>query len=446
MDTIVAVATPKGRGGVGVVRISGPLVLKIADSLLSIPSLRPRHAHWCPFLDEQGEILDRGLALYFPGPHSFTGEDVLELQAHGSPILLDLLMRHTLALGARIARPGEFSERAFLNRKMDLVQAEAIADLINAETEVAARCAQKVVEGAFSRELKQLLETLLYLRVFMEAAIDFSDEEIDFLSDEGYGEKLHEVIDQLNRIIVSAKQGAILREGMNLLILGRPNAGKSSLLNRLSRKDRAIVSEWEGTTRDLLKEEIELDGMPIHLIDTAGLRETHDPIEQEGIRRALHEAQHADHILLLMDATERAADDTHLISNLSSDRAVTRIMNKIDVAGDPPRIQVDESGQTIIWLSAKTGAGMDLLLDHLKRSAGLGETTETTFLARRRHLDALEKTRDASLDAQSNLKAGRLECVAEDLRQAHQALGEITGQMSSDELLGQIFSNFCIGK
>lgn len=446
MDTIVAIATPRGRGGVGVIRISGPLVLKIADSLLSIESLQPRYAHWCPFLDEQGAILDRGLALYFPGPHSFTGEDVLELQAHGSPILLDLLIRHTLLLGARIARPGEFSERAFLNRKMDLVQAEAIADLINAETELAARCAQKVVEGALSRELDQLLDALLYLRMFMEAAIDFSDEEIDFLSDEGYGEKLHEVIEQLNQIIASAKQGSILREGMNLLILGRPNAGKSSLLNRLSRKDRAIVSEWEGTTRDLLKEEIDLDGIPLHIIDTAGLRDTQDPIEQEGIRRALQAAESSDHILLLMDATKREEADLGLLSNLPPERSVTRVMNKIDLAGEHPRIQSDDSGQTIIWLSAKTGAGMDLLMDHLKRSAGLGETTETTFLSRRRHIDALEKTRDASLDAQSNLKSGRLECVAEDLRQAHQALGEITGQMSSDELLGQIFSNFCIGK
>ena len=446
MDTIVAIATPRGRGGVGVIRISGPLVLKIADSLLSIESLQPRYAHWCPFLDEQGAILDRGLALYFPGPHSFTGEDVLELQAHGSPILLDLLIRHTLSLGARIARPGEFSERAFLNKKMDLVQAEAIADLINAETELAARCAQKVVEGALSRELDQLLDALLYLRMFMEAAIDFSDEEIDFLSDEGYGEKLHEVIEQLNQIIASAKQGSILREGMNLLILGRPNAGKSSLLNRLSRKDRAIVSEWEGTTRDLLKEEIDLDGIPLHIIDTAGLRDTQDPIEQEGIRRALQAAESSDHILLLMDATKREEADLGLLSNLPPERSVTRVMNKIDLAGEHPRIQADDSGQTIIWLSAKTGAGMDLLMDHLKCSAGLGETTETTFLSRRRHIDALEKTRDASLDAQSNLKSGRLECVAEDLRQAHQALGEITGQMSSDELLGQIFSNFCIGK
>ncbi|MGQ7816476.1 tRNA uridine-5-carboxymethylaminomethyl(34) synthesis GTPase MnmE [Metapseudomonas furukawaii] len=450
-DTIAAVATAQGRGGVGIVRVSGPLAAQIADAICS-RTPNPRFAHYGPFLDASGQTLDEGIALYFPGPNSFTGEDVFELQGHGGPVVLDILLRRCMELGARQARPGEFSERAFLNDKLDLAQAEAIADLIEASSEQAARNALRSLQGAFSRRVHSLTEQLIELRIYVEAAIDFPEEEIDFLADGHVLRLLDGVRDNLSTVIREAGQGALLRDGMNVVIAGRPNAGKSSLLNALAGREAAIVTDIAGTTRDVLREHIHIDGMPLHVVDTAGLRDTDDHVEKIGVERALKAITEADRVLLMVDATAPEATDPfalwpEFLDQRPDPAKVTLIRNKADLSGEPVRLDISEDGHVTLSLSARTGDGLELLREHLKSCMGYQQTFESTFSARRRHLEALRQAGDFLEHGRNQLTlAGAGELLAEDLRQAQHALGEITGAFSSDDLLGRIFSSFCIGK
>lgn len=450
-DTIAAVATAQGRGGVGIVRVSGPRALSIAISLGGLQPI-PRHAHYCAFLDQDGEAIDQGLLLYFPGPHSFTGEDVLEIQGHGGPVVLDMLLQRCLALGARQARPGEFSERAFLNDKMDLAQAEAIADLIEASSTQAARNAVRSLQGEFSRRVYQLTERLIQLRIYVEAAIDFPEEEIDFLADGHVLAQLDALDDEVRSVLQAAGQGALLREGMTVVIAGRPNAGKSSLLNALAGREAAIVTDIAGTTRDVLREHIHIDGMPLHVVDTAGLRETEDQVERIGVERAVKAINEADRILLVVDSTApEAADPLALWPEFLESRPeparVTLVRNKADLSAEPVAVQSAPDGLVTLSLSAREGAGIDLLREHLKACIGYEQTLESGFSARRRHLDALQRARQSLHHGRLQLTvSGAGELLAEDLRQAQQALGEITGAFSPDELLGRIFTSFCIGK
>lgn len=443
-DTIAAIATPPGTGGVGIIRISGPSVSYIAQHLLAKNTLIPRYAHFSAFLDETGNRIDSGISLYFPAPGSFTGEDILELQGHGGIIVMDMLLRRVLQLGARLARPGEFSERAFLNNKIDLAQAEAIADLITCSTEQSVRSAQQSLQGVFSEKIDHLVEELTHLRIYVEAAIDFTDEEIDFLNEGNIEQKLTALLTQIGEIKNTAHQGRLLHDGMTVVLAGKPNAGKSSLLNALAGQDVAIVNEMAGTTRDILRERIQLDGMPLHIIDTAGIRASDNPVEQEGIRRARAEIQKADLVLLLIDYQEPgSALDLDFIPETVN---ITRIFNKIDLADLQPRIEQVQQ-ETHIYLSIKTRAGIDLLIQHLKQSVGFNDNTEHVFIARRRHIEALTQGYDAIVNALSQLQNQRAgELVAEDLRLAQNSLAEITGKLTSDELLGKIFSSFCIGK
>jgi tRNA modification GTPase len=441
-DTIAAIATPPGNGGVGIVRISGDLVLEIAGQLLAKP-LIPRHAQYTAFLDAQGGVIDSGISLYFPSPASYTGEDILELQGHGGAVILDVLLRRVLTLGARLARPGEFTERAFLNDKLDLAQAEAVADLIESSTEQSARSAQKSLQGLFSEQINALVEELTELRVYVEAAIDFVDEEIDFLSDGVVENRLVRLLLSLQDIQKNAQQGRLLREGMTVVLAGKPNAGKSSLLNALAGHDAAIVTPIAGTTRDILRERIQLDGMPLHIIDTAGLWDSEDIVEKEGIRRARAEIQKADKILHLVDGQD--LDKPSLLGELPVHIEVITVINKIDLSGRSPTLEHTGQG-TKIYLSVKTGQGMALLRQYLKQSVGFNEATDTVFIARRRHIEALDKAYGFVESAAGQLRIRAGELVAEDLRQAQSSLGEITGKISSDALLGKIFSSFCIGK
>lgn len=449
-DTIVAAATPPGRGGIAIVRISGPHALTIAEKILQ-KTLRPRYATHAVFLDENNEAIDEGLALFFKAPHSFTGEDIVELHGHGGKIVVDGLIKRILTLGARLARPGEFSERAFLNDKIDLAQAEAIADLIDAASEQAARASVRSLQGEFSKKIDELVESLVRLRIYVEAAIDFAEEEIDFLADNQVQSDLSNVITHLEQVTASACQGSLLREGITAVITGEPNVGKSSLLNCLSGKDIAIVTEIPGTTRDVLREQIILDGMPIHVIDTAGLRESDDPVEREGMRRARDEISRADVLLCVGDARdihfdEKHFDQKHSLKNIPERASVILIRNKIDLTNELPSL-TQQKTQTIISLSAKNNQGIELLKDHIKNIAGFTTNTEGTFSARRRHIDALERARLFLQQGQSQLLQHRAgELLAEDLRQAQLALSEITGEFTSDDLLGRIFSSFCIGK
>lgn len=449
-NTIAALATPPGRGGVGVIRLSGPQALVLAQAFLGFEP-RPRYAHYGPFLDETGDVLDEGIALYFPGPHSFTGEDVLELQGHGGPVLMDRILASATARGARLARPGEFSERAFLNDKLDLAQAEAIADLIESSSEQAARSALQSLQGAFSRVVSGLIEELVQLRVYVEAAIDFPDEDVDFLGDGKVAADLQALLESLDRTVQEAHQGTLLRDGMQVVIAGKPNAGKSSLLNALSGQDTAIVTEIEGTTRDVLREQIQIDGMPLHIIDTAGLRDSADEVERIGIDRAWAEIEKADRVLLLVDSvttpdTDPATLRTGLPRQLPEGLPVTVLRNKADLSGETPGF-TDHDGTPVIRLSAQSGEGVDTLREHLKDCMGYQTAAEGRYMARRRHLDALERARSMVVQGQTQLSEfGAGELLAEDLRQAQDALGEITGAMTPDELLGEIFSSFCIGK
>lgn len=449
-DTIAALATAPGQGGVGIIRVSGPAALVIAQQIARREP-RPRYAHYGPFWSGE-QALDQGLTLFFPGPHSFTGEDVLELQGHGGPVVMDLLLKACLAAGARQARPGEFSERAFLNDKLDLAQAEAIADLIEASSEQAARNALNSLQGVFSDRVNALTESLIALRIYVEAAIDFPEEEIDFLADGHVLTQLEAVQAELTQVQRQAGQGALLRDGMTVVIAGRPNAGKSSLLNALAGRDSAIVTEIAGTTRDILREHIHIDGMPLHIIDTAGLRDTDDQVERIGVERAMAAIGEADRILLMVDASQPEANDPDQLwpefLMVKPDAAkVTLIYNKVDLTGDSVGIATADDGSVSLRVSANQGEGIELLREHLKACMGFEQTGESLFSARRRHLDALE---DAATHLghgyQQLTLMGAGELLAEDLRMAQQSLGSITGAFSADDLLGRIFSSFCIGK
>lgn len=445
-DTIAAVATPSGRGGVGIVRISGPAAAPIAVAMLgACPP--PRRADYLPFRAADGTIIDQGIALFFAAPNSFTGEDVLELQGHGGPVVMDLLLQAALQLGARAARPGEFSQRAFLNDKLDLAQAEAIADLIDATSAQAARSALRSLQGEFSRRVEALTEELIQLRLYVEAAIDFPEEEIDFLADGIVTTRLDTLRRQLHAVQEAAHQGSLLRDGMSIVLAGKPNAGKSSLLNALAGRDSAIVTDIPGTTRDVLREQISIDGMPLHIIDTAGLRESTDAVEQEGIRRAWSEIERADRVLLLLDDQAGwGREEQAILARLPERLPVTLVHNKIDRSGHPATLEQSE-GRTHVYLSARHGAGLDLLRDHLKQSMGFHDQVEGVFSARRRHLEALQQAANHLAAGDEQLRhyhAGEL--LAEELQLAQQALGEITGAFSADDLLGRIFTSFCIGK
>ncbi|WP_428356770.1 tRNA uridine-5-carboxymethylaminomethyl(34) synthesis GTPase MnmE [Methyloprofundus sp.] len=442
-DTIAAIATPPGNGGVGIIRISGNKAKHIAQQLMN-KDLQARHAHYASFYDADNSIIDSGLALFFPNPASFTGEDTVEIQGHGGAVIMDMLLKRILSLGGRIAKPGEFSERAFLNGKLDLAQAEAIADLIASSTEKSARSAQQSMQGVFSRQVNELVEELTELRIYVEAAIDFVDEEIDFLGDGVVENRVKRLLETIKKILGTAQQGRLLRDGMTVVLAGKPNAGKSSLLNALAGHEAAIVTDIAGTTRDVLKERIQIDGMPLHIIDTAGLRESENAVEQEGIRRAHAEIEKADKVLLLIDVNDPEPDS--LLKTLPEDVSLTRIYNKIDLCGIPPAIEENENG-TQIYLSIKKSIGMDLLTQHLKQSVGFDGAADNVFIARRRHTEALTQGMQFVQNALNQLQhhqAGEL--VAEDLRQAQNHLAEITGEFTSDDLLGKIFSSFCIGK
>ncbi|AOF52488.1 tRNA uridine-5-carboxymethylaminomethyl(34) synthesis GTPase MnmE [Rodentibacter caecimuris] len=450
-ETIVAQATAPGRGGIGILRISGPLAGEVANNVLG-KCPKPRMADYLPFKDVDGTVLDQGIALYFKAPNSFTGEDVLELQGHGGQVVLDLLLKRILQIeGVRLARPGEFSEQAFLNDKLDLAQAEAIADLIDATSEQAARSALKSLQGEFSHKVNALVEAVIYLRTYVEASIDFPDEEIDFLADGKIEANLRGIITQLDDVRCEAKQGAILREGMKVVIAGRPNAGKSSLLNALAGRDAAIVTDIAGTTRDVLREHIHIDGMPLHIIDTAGLREATDEVERIGISRAWTEIEQSDRIILMLDSSDTEIQNLEkvrleFLAKLPTNIPVTIVRNKIDLTDEEEGLS-EEKGYQIISLSAQTHKGVQLLREHLKQTMGFQTGIEGGFLARRRHLEALEKAAEhlqIGLVQLTEFHAGEL--LAEELRLVQAQLSEITGQFTSDDLLSNIFSSFCIGK
>jgi tRNA modification GTPase len=441
-DTIVAVATPPGKGGIGIVRVSGPGAETIARHMLgTLP--KPRHATRADFKDEAGEVIDTGLALWFPAPDSFTGESVLELQGHGGTAVMSLLVDAALGFGARRAEPGEFSQRAFLNGKLDLVQAEAIADLIDSGTAQAARAAQRSLSGAFSTAVDALAEQLIRLRLHVEAAIDFPEEEIDFLSDTALTRQIDACADAFDTLTRQAEAGRLLRDGVQIAIIGKPNAGKSSLLNLLSGEDTAIVTEYAGTTRDILKERIDIDGLAVELIDTAGLRDDPDHIEAEGIRRAKGAMAQADAVIWVRDAT--GPDDELTDEALPGGKPVIVLRNKIDLSGEEPGAL--STDPPVLNMSAQTGAGSDALRETIRRVAGYSDQGEGAFTARRRHIEALADARrhfDTGRAALEAAEAGEL--LAEELRLAQAALGGITGEFSSDDLLGRIFSEFCIGK
>ncbi len=453
-DTIVALATPPGRGGVGIIRISGSDVLDYLPKLVNLIP-KPREALLCSFIDAAQQIIDSGLALYFPAPQSFTGEHVLELQAHGGPVVLDMLLQRVIELGARHATAGEFSQRAFLNDKLDLAQAEAIADLIDAGSRQAVQAAQRSLQGEFSKAIHTLVQSLIQLRMYVESAIDFPEEEIDFLSDGKVLDKSNNIELECQTILQNAHRGCLLQEGMQVVLAGCPNAGKSSLLNALAGRDSAIVTEIAGTTRDVLRESIQLDGMPLHLIDTAGLRDSEDIVEQEGIRRAWSEIKQADQVLMLVDAnTGITQQDQYLIEKLPRDIPLCLVYNKIDIAGQKSKL---DSGNSVefsgtikasqIYLSAKTGDGVGLLENYLKEQMGFNQVESSQYSARRRHINALQSALNFIQQGKAQLlESNAGELLAEDLRLAQNALSQITGEFSSDDLLGEIFSSFCIGK
>lgn len=429
-DTIVAPITPPGRGAVGIIRVSGANCQKIAKAILGeIP--KPRYAHFADFLD-----IDQGLVLYFPAPNSFTGEDVLELHAHGNPVILDLLLQRILQLGARLACPGEFTERAFLNGKLDLTQAEATADLINAASQEAVKAASLSLQGKFSEQINNLLAQLIQVRTQVEANIDFA-EDVHGIDTKNIKSQLKQILTTGHNIQTQAQQGRLLQEGITAVIVGKPNVGKSSLLNYFTGHNSAIVTDIPGTTRDVLREAINLDGLPLHIIDTAGLRISDDQIEQEGIRRTWQEIEQADVILLLVDT-----DDFKFTAFQNVMDKVIIIRNKIDLSKYKPHI-VKHQQRDIIYVSVKTGSGLDLLRNYIKDKYHYNSTITGIFIARRRHLAALQKVKTALLSAQ---KQSQFDLIAEDLRQAQNALNEITGVFYTDDLLDRIFADFCVGK
>lgn len=440
-ETIVAIATPPGRGGIGIVRLAGQDSSKIALTICKRLKLTPRVAHYSTLIDLDGTTIDYALVIYFKAPNSFTGEDLIEFHAHGSPIVLDLIVTACIKLGARIAKPGEFSLRAYLNNKIDLTQAEAIADLINANSQNAARMAVRSLQGEFSKLIEQLNEKIVSLRLYVEAAIDFSTEDLDFITNKKILQNLEEILSFFSEIYNSAKQGAIMRDGLTLVIAGLPNSGKSTLINQLAKKDLAIVTEIAGTTRDLLRENILIDELPITIVDTAGLRESNDLVEQEGIKRARLAIKEADCILMVIDSCNKDLEQQQeIIATIPPNIPIVYIYNKIDLVHIAPH-QANDS----IYISAKSGAGIVMLKEKIKTIANY-QNTEGQFLARKRHLIALEKANKFLLAVAEKIDNEAFELLAEDLRLAHQALEEITGKFSADDLLGKIFSSFCIGK
>jgi len=442
-DTICALATAYGQSGIGVIRVTGPLSKSISKKILH-QDLQPRYAYYGSFFDNDNNLIDKGVAIAFPGPNSYTGEDVVEFQGHGGVSVIRKLLETIISLDVRVAEPGEFTKRAFLNGKMDLVQAEAVQDLIQSSSEESALSAVRSLTGEFSEKINQILSELIALRVFVEATIDFSDEEIDFLESHEVSSKLYSLKLTLLNILESANQGAILRDGIHVAIAGKPNAGKSSLLNSLTKQPSAIVTDVAGTTRDVLKETIQIDGMPIHIIDTAGLHNSDNIIEQEGIRRAHTEINNADVVLLVYDASDKSVDLSILPESVK-DKPKIVIKNKIDLTGSKTGIQNIQNNPEIS-ISAKNGDGINIVRKALADFAGLNSNTEGVFLARKRHIIAINETLSFINSAISQLDGGASELVAEDLRQAGMHLGQITGEFSSDDLLGQIFSSFCIGK
>ena len=452
-DTITAIATPPGRGGIGVIRLSGPQALSITTTMTG-HSPEPRTAGLVSISSATGETMDEGLLLHFPAPRSFTGEHVAELHCHGGPVVLAQILRTCIDHGARTAEPGEFSKRAFLNGKLDLTQAEAIADLIASDTEAAARSAARTLSGAFSSQVNELVETLIRLRVFIEAAIDFPEEEIDFISDSDVLVKMENLVARVSALLKSAKRGRRLQDGMKLVLAGAPNVGKSSVLNALSGESTAIVTDIPGTTRDVLREHIELRGLPLHIVDTAGLREATDAVEREGIRRAEAELASADLVLLVLDASRAVDVDQKAIaaqvpSAIPESTPITVLRNKIDLLDHvhPVAVDTDRTLSAVINISAKTGEGLDALEDHLIAFAGLGGNETSDFSARARHLVVLESCEQQLLQGLEQLRDhGAAELIAEDLRNAQDTLGAITGRFHNDQLLGEIFGSFCIGK
>lgn len=446
-DTIVAAATPPGRGGIGIVRVSGPKTPEIAAVMLGqLP--QARHVTFARFMDGQQQPIDAGLALFFPAPHSYTGEHVLELHGHGGPVVVEAVVARALELGARMAQPGEFTQRAFLNDKLDLTQAESIADLIDAGSREAAQAAMRSLQGEFSSMVQGLTEAVIDLRTHVEAAIDFPEEEIDFLADRQLDERIQTVRDHFGGVEQSARQGRLLRDGMTVVIAGRPNAGKSSLLNRLAGYEAAIVTAVPGTTRDIVRERISIDGMPLHVLDTAGLRQSSDEVEAEGIRRAREEMKRADRVLFVVDAaTDYAASSfQEERQRLPSNVPVTLVFNKCDLATGIP-VADTVAGPPRVTVSALNGQGIDVLRAHLKSCMGYCSPEAGTVSARQRHLDALGRARSSVERAARLLQESRAgELVAEELREAQRALSEITGEFTSDDLLGRVFASFCIGK
>ena len=440
-ETIAAIGTAPGRAGIGIVRVSGSRAKSIAKAI-SGKSLSPRQATYAQFKNENSDLLDRGIALYYPAPNSYTGEDVLELQGHGSPLALSAILECCLSLGARMARPGEFTERAFLNGKLDLAQAEAVIDLIEARTGAAARAAVRSLDGGFSIRAHDLVEQLIGVRVYIEAALDFSEEEVDFLADGELQLRVEQLQKTLNDTLATAEQGRLLHEGITIVISGAPNVGKSSLLNQLAGHDAAIITELAGTTRDVLREQIQIDGLPVNVVDTAGLRDSDDPVEREGIRRARMEIKKADRVLLICELGQENRPAPVELSGVSFDTVV----NKIDLQQQAAKFERSDKG-AFIYLSAKTGEGVDLLKNHIKREAGYTGAGESTFIARRRHVDALRRAGKHIENGLQNLSQKKYpELAAEDLTLAQQSLQEITGEYTNDDLLGEIFSSFCIGK
>jgi tRNA modification GTPase len=443
IDTIAAIATAAGAGGIGIVRVSGPATKAIVAGVLGT-STAPRHAAYLDFKLANGELIDRGIAIFYPNPHSYTGEDVLELQAHGGTALMQILLARCIELGARQAEPGEFTRRAYLNDKLDLAQAEAVADVISAATAEAAKSAIRSLSGEFSQRINALLIKLIDLRMFVEACLDFPEEEIDFITQGRVAEKLGFIVDELQFVFSKAKQGSLLREGINVVLIGQPNVGKSSLMNQLAGEEIAIVTSIAGTTRDTIKNLIQINGVPLHVIDTAGLRETDDEVEKFGIARTWRAAETASIALLLLDATHGITEtEKSILARLPQEIGKIWVHNKIDVANEPASVQ-EKNQDTHIYLSAKTGAGVDLLKNHLLKLAGYQNNSEGVFMARARHLDALAQVQ-AHLDIATK-KINFAELVAEELRLAQDALGSITGEFTPDDLLGEIFSKFCIGK
>ena len=444
-DTIAAIATPFGKGGVAIIRISGP---QSSDIVQQLSSRKPqdRKALFTSFYDASNHIIDSGICIYFKGPNSYTGEDIVEVQGHGGIVVINMLLKRIIALGARIAKPGEFTERAFLNNKLDLTQAEAVADIIESTTEHSVRSAQRSLQGTFSKLIHELIGELTELRIYVEAAIDFVDEEIDFLNEGGIEQRIKFLSEKLTLILSNAKTGQLLRDGISVVLVGKPNAGKSSLLNCLTGEETAIVTDVAGTTRDVLKEYIQLDGLPLHIIDTAGIHDSNNLIEQEGIRRAHKEIQYADKVLIIHDVRDQHGIN-EFISQLDSDNDKRVIIfNKIDLINQPAKVVYSKDGDQI-FLSIKTGEGFDLLTDYLKKSVGYDENQEAVFIARQRHVNALSEALIAINNGLIQLQQNQAgEIVAEELRLAQNHLGEITGKISSDDLLGKIFSNFCIGK